>query len=141
MNFITRLNQYLSSVENTPFKWGKHDCFVFTNTAFEKMHGQPYADEWKGQYLKEDGKTLVSISSLRNKFRFDNIVDAVDSKLVRKDVPVIGDLVFAKHANNLSDYVLKGSFGICYGDLSAFVGYQGLEYLDTSLITHAWGRS
>ena len=140
MNFITRLTSYLTSVENTPFNWGTHDCFVFTNNAFEVMHGVPYAPEWLGSYLREDGKTLVPISQLRMKFKYQNIVEAIDSKLIRKSQPVIGDLVFARHTNNQSDYVLKGSFGICYGELSAFVGYKGLEYIDTDLVSHCWGK-
>jgi hypothetical protein len=36
---ISELHAYLREVAETPFKWGEHDCFIFTNNAFRRMYG------------------------------------------------------------------------------------------------------
>ncbi|WP_405048979.1 hypothetical protein ROLI_040320 [Roseobacter fucihabitans] len=51
------LNAYLDSVRDRPFAWGDHDCLTFTNTCFHKLHGEGWADDWLGAYMK-DGNTL-----------------------------------------------------------------------------------
>ena len=47
------LTQYINSVRNKPFDWGKNDCLTFTNDAFRAMHGKGWADDWLDRYLTD----------------------------------------------------------------------------------------
>tara|TARA_R110000803_G_scaffold72752_2_gene136455 strand:- start:1178 stop:1561 length:384 start_codon:yes stop_codon:yes gene_type:complete len=77
---IDELHIYLHEIADTPFKWGRHDCFLFTNTAFKKMYGEGWADDWAHRYL--GGNRLpFKRSILQSEYGFETFEEAVDSKL------------------------------------------------------------
>lgn len=86
-----RLNIYLENVADTPFEWGVHDCFTFTNNAFRAMYGRGYADDWMGLYM-QDG-TPLRRDELRKVFRASTIDAGLSKKLVKSDTAPHGCLV------------------------------------------------
>jgi len=137
MNFITRLNEYLEEVRYKPFVWGSNDCLVFTNSAFERMYGEGYANDWLGIYYK--GNRNVPVRELKKKFPYTNLKDAIDDRLEAKEVPSIGDLVLSKKTDAQSWYV-GASLGICIGNKAAFVGTTKLQFLPVDIVDYAWGN-
>ena len=41
---LEALNAYIAEVRDTPFQWHNFDCFMFTNTAFQRMYGAGWVD-------------------------------------------------------------------------------------------------
>ncbi len=129
-----RLNAYIRSVFDKPFKWGEHDCLIFTNTAWRELYGEGYADDWLGDYMHR-GKPVGS-KTLKKRYNFDSLEDAIDSKLTRiYYVPPFGSLVTCSEAN---DYATGAALGISCGVKAAFVGESGLVFKPIDKIDGAW---
>jgi hypothetical protein len=136
MNFITRLNDYIEEVRTRPFVWGTNDCLVFTNTAFERMYGQGYADDWLGTYYKNSRN--VPIKELKKAFPYKNLKEAIDDKLQPKTIPTVGDLVLTKKTASNVWYV-GAALGICIGNKAAFVGMNKLQFFPLDVVDYTWG--
>lgn len=131
------LNAYLKEVRDIPFEWGSHDCLTFTNTAFHRMFGEGWADDWLGRYMV-DGRPMRK-SQLKREFKFSNFTDAVDDKLKRIDyVPPLGSLVTTKQAQR---WVTGVAMGICTGTKCVFLSKQGVLHLPLDAIEQAWIRA
>jgi hypothetical protein len=131
------LNDYIKEVRDIPFEWGTHDCLTFTNTAFHRMFGEGWADDWIGRYMI-DGRPMRK-SELKREFKFSNFTDAVDDKLKRVDhVPPLGALVTTKQAQR---WVTGVAMGICTGTKCVFLSKQGVLHLPLDAIEQAWIRS
>ena len=95
---IEALNAYIDEVKNTAFQWHSFDCFMFTNTAYQRMFGVVYADCWIGKYIDSSG-LYMKREALRETFKAQTLEEAIDRKLKRIDyVPPRGALVTTKHA-------------------------------------------
>ena len=102
---IVALNAYLREIADIPFKWGVHDCFIFTNTAFQKMYGEGWADDWARRYLGGD-KLPFKRTILQSEYGFETFEDAVDTRLKRvENVPPRGALVTASEGVPRTWYV------------------------------------
>jgi hypothetical protein len=42
---LEALNAYIAEVRDTPFQWHNFDCFMFTNTAFQRTYGAGWVDD------------------------------------------------------------------------------------------------
>lgn len=130
------LTAYLKEVSDKPFRWGQHDCLIFTNTAWQRMHGAGWADDWLGRYMKDDRPR--SRAQLRAEYGWRNLRDAVDARLRRiEHFPPTGSLVTTAHTPHGSFY-LGVAFGIAVGARAAFVGIEGLVYLPLEYVQNAW---
>lgn len=138
MNKFTRLNDYIEEIKRRPFTWGTHDCLVFTNTAFTKMYGKGYADDWVGIYY--DNGRNVPIKELKKRFDYSNLKDAISDRLLEKKIPAIGDLVLTKKSAAHVWYI-GAALGICLGNRAAFVGTHRLEFLHLDEIDYVWGNN
>lgn len=129
-----RLNDYLSVVRDKPFEWGEHDCYTFTNNAWTAMYGRGYADDWMGKYMYK-GKP-VGAKTLKKRFGFDTLEEALDSKLQRIDyVPPVGSLVITDQAY---EYATGAALGISLGVHAVYVGESGLVFNKIDQIKGAW---
>lgn len=129
-----RLNNYLREVKDRPFCWGKHDCFVFSNSAFRAYHGQGYADDWEGRYLK-NGELFLP-SKLKSEFGFDSFDEAISERLVEINyIPPKGSLVATKKADR---WHIGYALGISVGIKAAFLSRQGVVYLPFDDVVKAW---
>ncbi len=130
------LTAYLKEVSNRPFAWGQHDCLIFTNTAWQHMHGRGWADDWLGRYM--NGARPRSRAQLRKEYGWQNLRDAVDARLRRiTHFPPTGALVTTNDIPQGSFY-LGVAFGIAVGARAAFVGMDGLVYLPLEHVQNAW---
>jgi hypothetical protein len=134
---IKQLNAYLREVANVPFKWGEHDCFIFTNTAFHRMYGQGWADEWLDNYLGGDGYPLKK-TKLQEKFGFNTFEEAADTRLIRhKGIPPRGALVTTTTDVSRKWYI-GAAMGLSVGSSAAFLSTEGVVYLPIEIINNAW---
>jgi len=136
MGSLGRLNQYLKDAKDTPFAWGKHDCFTFTNGAFREMHGKGWGDDLADKYMG-DFNMPFKRDKLREVFGYRTFEAAVDDRLVRLGrFPPRGSLVTTKHSQRWSIGV---AMGISVGSSAAFLSKEGVMYLPIELIDKAWG--
>jgi hypothetical protein len=134
---ISKLPAYLKSVQNKPFKWGEHDCLIFTNQAFREMCGEGWAEDWLGRYMR-DGFPLKR-KELQDEFGYRTFTEAVDKRLQRiEGVPPRGSLVTTKKARR---WVIGSAMGISVGLKAAFVSKHGLVYHPIETIDKAWIRT
>ena len=132
-----RLNNYLKSVKDEPFVWGKHDCLIFTNTAFKEMYGEGWGDDLVGRYMTDRGLPMRR-DQLRVEFGYWSFEEAVDDRLERINyIPPRGSLVTTKHSQR---WAIGVAMGISVGTSAVFLSKQGLLYLPIELIDKAWGR-
>lgn len=129
-----RLNNYLREVKSKPFRWGEHDCFIFSNTAFQHYHGFGYADDWLGRYM--NGNDPMLPSKLRQEFKADTFDDAINNILTPINyVPPKGSLVATKRAER---WLIGYALGISVGMKAAFLSRSGLVYLPLDEVDKAW---
>jgi hypothetical protein len=131
---ISKLPDYLKSVKDTPFKWGTHDCLIFTNRAWVEMYGYGWADDWLGRYMV-DGQPMKR-NQLQEEFGYKTFTKAVDDRLQRVEgVPPRGALVTTKRAER---WAIGSALGISVGLKGAFLSSQGIVYLPIEEFDKAW---
>ena len=129
-----RINEYIRSVRREPFRWGHHDCLIFSNTAFKLYHGFGYADDWLGRYMNGDHPLLPS--KLKQEFKADSFDEAVADKVQEISyTPPKGALVATLRAER---WAVGYSLGICVGIKNAFLSRGGVIYLPMDDIEKAW---
>ena len=129
-----RLNEYIRSVFDKPFAWGEHDCLIFTNTAWSEMHGEGYADDWLGKYMRK-GKP-VGKKTLQKVYGFNTLDEALDDRLQRVNhVPPYGALVTS---SQIERYATGAALGVACGVRACFVGEHGVLYTPIDQIKGAW---
>jgi hypothetical protein len=130
----SELPDYLKSVRDIPFKWGEHDCLIFTNNAWKVMYGHGWADDWLDRYM--DGVRPLSRKELHEEYGYKSFVAAVDSRLARvSHVPPRGALVTTRKARR---WAIGNALGISVGIKAAFLGPEGVIYHPIDTIDKAW---
>lgn len=131
---VDNLPDYLKSVSDVPFKWGEHDCLIFTNDAWKEMYGYGWADDWLGRYMA-NGQPMKR-KQLQEEFGFETFTKAVDSKLTRiEGIPPRGSLVTTKRARR---WAIGNALGISVGLKGAFLSSNGVVYLPVEEFDKAW---
>lgn len=104
------LAEYIASVRDRPFEWGRHDCILHACAAVEAMTGVDPAAAYRGKYSDRVG----SARALRDIGK-GTLLQTVDDVFVRKPAALAqrGDLV-----------EWGGRIGVCLGATAAFVGEQ-----------------
>lgn len=129
-----RLNDYLREVKDKPFRWGEHDCFTFSNGAFQAYHCFGYADDWIGRYM-QDGEPMLP-SRLRVEFGAIDFDEAIEERLEPIfHVPPRGALCATKKAER---WHIGYALGICVGMKAAFLSRQGVIYCPLDDVVKAW---
>jgi hypothetical protein len=129
-----RLNSYLREVRSKPFRWGEHDCLIFSNAAFAAYNGKGYADDLVGKYMADGEPALPS--RLRDRFKADSFDEVVERRLRRVDhVPPRGALVATKRAER---WLIGYALGICVGTKAAFLSRDGVIYLPLDDVDRSW---
>ena len=129
-----RINEYIRSVRREPFRWGQHDCLIFSNTAFKIYHGFGYADDWIGEYM--DGNDPMLPSKMRSKFGAGSFYEAIEQRLDPiRYIPPRGALVATKR---IERWLIGYALGICVGTKAAFLSRAGVVYSPLDDIDKAW---
>ena len=135
---LSELDIYIKEVKNKPFKWGEHDCLIFSNTAWRKMYGFGWADDWLDRYYKETeyGIRTLRQDELKKEFGYFDFNKAVDDKLQRISyVPPKGSLVTTTKTER---WAVGKALGISLGLKAVFVGKNGLTTFPIDEIENAW---
>ncbi len=128
------LTRYLKAQRGREFKLGEHDCFTFTNGAWQAMHGVGYADDFVGLYAGLSKKGFAKL--MKSSFGHSDLIDALDHGLIRlQGFPPKGALVVSKSAR---PYFTGYALGIAYGANAVFLGDCDLEYVPITDIDGAW---
>lgn len=119
-NWWDRLSAYLDKVRDKPFKWGEHDCCLFSSNCVEAMTGVDYMSEYRGGYDSQETAWEV----LKGKTLYMTI-----KKKLGKPVPLAmaqrGDVVYHVFHNG-------PAVGISIGQDALFVGQEEKK----GLVTH-----
>jgi hypothetical protein len=129
-----QLTQYLREVRDKPFRWGDHDCLIFSNAAFKAYHGYGYAEDWLGRYMK-DGEPMLP-SRLRVEYGVINFDELIEERLEPISyVPPKGAVCATKKADR---WHIGYGLGISIGTKAAFLSQRGVVYFPLDDITKAW---
>jgi hypothetical protein len=113
-----RLRTYFDRVEDEPFRWGTHDCALFTASAISAMCGVDPAEGFRGTYDTQAG----AMEALR----------ATGHGTLLKTVKAWLGEPKSVHLAQRGDIVMRDrtTMGVCVGLFSRFVGQeQGQERL------------
>lgn len=134
MGSYSQLNQYLREQNNKVFQLGKHDCFTFTNGAWEALYGEGYADGLIGKYDSLGPKSFKRL--LVENYGQEDIVSCLDEHMRKvQGFPPKGCLVIT---SSLGRWITGKALGISMGARCAFVADKGLRYIPTSEVEEAW---
>lgn len=132
---VRALLTYLDRIRGMPFEWGVHDCLLFTNTAWRKMYGAGWADDWIGLYV-EDGVPR-SLGAFLSDIGYPSLEEAFADRLTPiPSIPPRGALVMSDEHTVRR---LPVSLGISLGAHAAFLGRDGLEFRPVEKSVAAWG--
>lgn len=124
-NWDIRLNQYISEVRDTPFKWGVHDCLSFANGAVTAQTGQGFADQWTGKATTARAAVRLYQARIRSEGP-GNGPYALDGLLRRiEGWPSRGNVVARKIEKQAMSYAL----GVCLGEKIALLGLDHMQFL------------
>jgi hypothetical protein len=125
------LNEYIKEVRLIPFSFMEHDCLTFTNTAFQKMYGKGWADDWLGRYTEESKR-----KELQKEFGYKSLLKGVDDRLTRINyVPPLGALIATKEAER---WITGFSLGVSNGKCGIFLSAKGLIQLPFNVVNYSW---
>lgn len=139
MNRLDNWQQHLSDLirerQDTPFSFGAFDCTLFAMQAINAVIGVDYSGPYAGKYNTAKG----ALKLLRKVGNVKTPIELMDTFLgERKPIAFArkGDIVAVDAGkagfNVPNDIDIFGPvIGVCYGELSFFVGEQGLITLPT----------
>lgn len=113
LDWEQRLGDYLDSVRDKPFCWGRHDCALHSANAVLAMTGEDFAAEFRGKYRSVAG----SVRALRL-YGAGDLASTMTAKFGESISPAFaqrGDVVMSS----------TGDLGICMGPSAFFVGQEG----------------
>ena len=132
---ITKLSEYLSKVQNKPFKYGTLDCAIFTVSAVDSQIGTKLKSKLFGKYkgLKGVAKRIKEIG----KGRYINAIEKIckDNKFkeISPDYAQRGDVCIMKQNKK----ILMGIIGL--NNKPIFIHKDdGLVEFDKDVIVKAW---
>ena len=129
-----RLIEYVNGHRNSTFQLGKHDCFTFTNGAWQAIYGEGYADHMIGRYSCTAPKRFKQM--LLDEFGHVDIIDCFDAHLTRvSGIPPRGALVVSSQVGR---WIIGKALGIAMGAHAVFVGDKGVIYATITDIDGAW---
>lgn len=111
-NWEERLSAYIQSVYTRPFRFGQHDCILFSASAAEAMTGVDIAADFRGRYQDKKGAAAILKSQGEGTLlrTLDAVLDRRKPSRARR-----GDFV-----------MFERSVGVCLGGEAAFVGEERL---------------
>ena len=124
------LIDFLASVIDRPFQWGNMDCITFANDAVQAQRGNGFVDDL---FLLRDYSSAWGALSLwtisQRQTRKKNIVDLIDSRLIRNDMtyPRVGSVMARRLAQPL---IFDHAIGIMGTRGPIYLTPRGFERFD-----------
>ena len=124
-DWIAALHAYLEEVREVPFKYGTHDCGIFTSGAIQAMTGDDPASVFRGRYKTHIG----ALRAMRKSgFTDQHAIAASLFKEIRPAFASTGDIC-----------TMPGSvLGVCVGDRVAVAGNDCLRFISADEIERAF---
>ena len=127
-NWENLLVKYLEDCRDKPFKWGEHDCALFTAKWEKILTNNSRFSEFFNKY-----KTALGSFKALKKYGKGNLVSTVDAKLEKIDKKKItrGDIVSVNTNEGIA-------LGIYTGNKIAVVSLDGLIFLSLDDAIDCW---
>jgi hypothetical protein len=133
-NWKDALTYYISVNLNTPFKWGQHDCALWSADCVHVCTGIDFAKDARGTY----SDALGAFKCLKKVYQVDNIKEVYSSKFepIHVALALPGDIVYRDSNQDGFNCMI----GICYGLHSFFIQADddGLTKLPTLSLSGAF---
>ena len=121
VDWESRLIAYLRSVSKKPFKYGEHDCFIFTLQAVEAQTGVDLYTDVIGKY--DDSESALKFCKEHG---YKSHVDAISKNFKPRESllqAMRGDIIAVRSLEN------QPALGICQGSVVYAIGETGLYSL------------
>jgi len=110
----TKLVRAVEAANNTPFKWGVHDCCTFTANCVEAMTGRNPMAQFIGKY--HDKKSALRALRKFGKGSLYKTLESLFGAPISPEKAIRGDLAYGVFDDD-------PAVGICLGQYSVFTGY------------------
>lgn len=129
-----RLASAIAAARHRPFRWGEHDCCLFTADCIAAVTGTDVAADWRGRYADHAGAwRLLSARGFRT------LRDLADDVARAHDWPTIAPLLAGRGDVALLCWPIGPPYlGVCAGERFAAVADEGLIWLDRGYAVAAW---
>ena len=136
-NWENRLAEYVAKASGDAFTLGKHDCLTFVEGATVAMRGFGFAGDWLNRYMLVSGEPMVA-RQLAERFGFDTMVQAMDSKLKRETLrpPPRGSIVGIEKFAERS--MTRLALGMSVGESLVFLRPEGVVKVSPRHAEYAW---
>ena len=125
-----KLIKYLESVKQKPFDWSNHNCCTFVNAGLLAFTDKNYMPEIKEKYHDIDSAIKI-IKSTASKTLYHNLTH-IFGKPTNIASAKRGNIIYKNNG-------LEGpSIGLCWGNISYFVGDKGLKEINTMECKFTW---
>lgn len=121
----SKLAKAVDAARTRRFKWGRHDCSLFSLQCLDAMCGTSTLKEWKGLYKneKEAYELLESKGGYDAIYQGYGLVPASPAYAMRGDVAYIGK---------------EKAIGVVIGEYVATTGLKGIELVSITQIEKVW---
>lgn len=135
MDWVEKTNLYLESIRTKPFEWGEHDCIRFADQIIYCKTNKKIFEDWYGSYTTDFG-CLYHYRKTLNETGFKDFEEALNSRLRRGEgmMPNRYSIIGRKSYNGATGLIL----GVNLGKQHAFIGFDGLEFLEPSTGDIEW---
>jgi len=132
MHNYNDLIKYIESVKDKPFEWFLHDCVAFQNKCERAYTGENLLPDIINKYNNLKG--AIKVIKSMGEVSLYHIMLKKFGKPIQISKAKRGDIVYKKNG-------LEGaSLGRCMGEISYFVGEEGLLEVKTMDLKIAWAR-
>ncbi len=132
MKDYNALIKYIESVKDKPHDWGKHNCCIFCNEGMKAFLNEDFMPEMISKYYDLQS-AIKAIRSTKSKTLYHNLVN-IFGKPIHISKASRGNIIYK------SDGLEGPSIGICWGEITYFVGINGLVEEETRKCKLAWAR-
>ena len=126
------LIKYIESVKDKKFEWFLHDCVTFQNNCERAYTGENLLPNMIKTY--NNLKSAIKVIKSMGQISLYHIMLKTLGAPIQISKAKRGDIVYKK------DGLEGASLGRCMGEISYFVGEQGLIAIKTMDLKIAWAR-
>jgi hypothetical protein len=120
-----RLAEVIHSASSKRFKWGKHDCSLFSLDCLDAICKTDTASEWRGKYKNEE----EAYALLDSRGGYETVYAEYGLELINPMYAKRGDIAYIGE---------EKAIGIVMGDHVVTTGLHQIEILPISCVVKVW---
>ncbi len=129
-NWPEKLHEVIKKAKGESFKWGTHDCALFTCDCIEAMTGIDYAKRFRGKYKSEKG-SWKALKKIEGVTKLSKLADKLLGDRIELSRASRGDLVILLDED-------REVLGVVVGTHAVFLSPDGIQMRILGECKYAW---